>query len=238
MYLESFRHLIEIDALERANNTNRQNIIGENKRISDLEGKQKKAREEIELLSNEKINLHLPKSEEEINHSIAKLTKLKDQLFAVKTQKEQDALENQISLLEKTIKEEEEKYFLNLERDESINQIINQKKNFLTGIANTLLEIKNEISLSVSREERIISDRNLRIESLLVQCRADVQKAYLDAKKKFDQTPALCFLLSKKCSICHMQADSMLKLNLEEGRSIEHCPSCARLMLPETSKIY
>ena len=82
MYLESFRHLIEIDALERANNTNRQNIIGENKRISDLEGKQKKAREEIELLSNEKINLHLPKSEEEINHSIAKLTKLKDQLLA------------------------------------------------------------------------------------------------------------------------------------------------------------
>lgn len=238
MYLESFRHLIEIDALERANNTNRQNIIGENKRISDLEGKQKKAQEEIELLSNEKINLQLQKSEDEINHSIAKLTKLKDQLFAVKTQKEQEALENQISLLEKTINECEEKYFANLDREEAINQTITEKKSFLSGSSNTLLEIKNEVTLSIMAEEKIISDRNLRIDSLLVQCRADVQKAYQNAKKKFDQTPALSFLLAKKCSICHMQADSMLKLNLEEGRSIEHCPSCGRLMLPETSKIY
>lgn len=238
MYLESFRHLIEIDALERANNTNRQNIIGENRRISDLESKQQKALDEIELLSNEKIDLQLQKSEIEINHSITKLTKLKDQLLSIKTQKEQEALENQISLLEKTIAELEDKYFINLDREEAINQKIEEKQNFLKGSAATLLEIKNEIQESINKEEKVIFDRNARIESLLAQCRTDVQKAYLAAKKKFFPSQPLCFLLAKKCSICHMQADSMLKLNLEEGISIEHCPSCFRLMIPETSKIY
>lgn len=238
MYLESFRHLIEIDALERANNTNRQNIISENKRISDLELKQKKANDEIAELSNEKVLLQLSAKEEEINHSTTKLTKLKDQLFNIKTQKEQEALENQIAQLESNIQTLEESFFSILEREEIINSLILEKKNFLKGFENTIAEIKKEISTNIASEEKIISDRQLRIDSLLLQCRTDVQKSYLDAKKKFNNTPALSFLISKKCSICYMQADSMLKLNLEEGLSIEHCPSCGRMMLPETSKIY
>jgi predicted CXXCH cytochrome family protein len=61
---------------------------------------------------------------------------------------------------------------------------------------------------------------------------------YLQTEIRFKNKSPVSFLINKKCSECHMQADSMLKSALEEGRSLEFCPSCGRLLIPETAKIY
>jgi predicted nucleic acid-binding Zn-ribbon protein len=61
---------------------------------------------------------------------------------------------------------------------------------------------------------------------------------YREVELKFKNKSPVSFLIDKKCSECHMLADSMLKTSLEEGRSLEFCPSCGRMLIPETAKIY
>lgn len=238
MFLPSFRHLIEIEALKKQNHQNLAQISSENKRISDLDERRKKTSLEIENLTLKEKNLNLSKTLENLSTLESRLKKLNAQLSLAVTEKEQVAFENQIQLVKSEVAKFETLYFTDLETSESIQLDIETKKTFLEGSLKTLEEIKTEVDTNISKEQKIIDNRNLRIQALIDLVQPSLKSLYLELEIKFKPKSPVSFLIDKKCSECHMQTDSVLKNSLEEGRSIEVCPSCGRLLIPETAKIY
>ncbi|NOT78990.1 MAG: hypothetical protein HOP07_08295 [Bacteriovoracaceae bacterium] len=238
MFLESFRHLIEIEALKRDNQVNQQRINSENKRISDIEERRKKSLASIEELKIEEKNLKVTETLNQIEDKQIRLTKLEGQLALSATQKEQNAFENQISILKDEIKDLENHYFEKLDQSERHLLEIDSLQTFYQGSDSTLKDIKAEVAALVSKEELIIQNRQVRIDALLDMCQISVKKLYLELQPKFYPKSPISYLLDKKCSGCHMLLDSQMRSSLEEGRSLELCPTCSRLIIPETAKIY
>lgn len=238
MFLESFRHLIEIEALKRDNQVNQQRINSENRRISDIEERRKKALDSIEELKIEEKNLKVSETLNQIEDKQIRLAKLEGQLALSATQKEQSAFENQISILKNDITELENLYFEKLDQSERYLIEIDSLQIFYQGSGPTLKDIKVEVATLVSKEELIIQNRQVRIDALLDMCQISVKKLYLELQPKFHPKSPISYLIDKKCSGCHMQLDSQMRSSLEEGRSLELCPTCSRLIIPETAKIY
>lgn len=238
MFLESFRHLIEIEALKRDNQVNQQRIDSENKRISDIEERRKKSLYSIEELKIEEKNLKVSETLNQIEDKQLRLAKLEGQLALAATQKEQSAFENQISILKNEIAELENLYFEKLDKSEKHLFEIDSLQTFYQGSESTLQDIKHEVASQVSKEELIIQNRQVRIDALLDMCHLSVKNLYLELQPKFHPKSPVSYLLDKKCSGCHMQLDSQMRSSLEEGRSLELCPTCSRLIIPETAKIY
>lgn len=238
MFLDSFRHLIEIEALKKENLTNLTRIASENKRISDLEERRKKTLILNENLALEEKSLKLAESQNQIEDLQLRFSKLNSQLSLAVTEKEQIAFENQIKIVKTEIENLEMQYFEKLEKSEEILQQIKENNEFLKGSVNTLEEIKKEVKENISKEEAVIDNRKKRIDSLTDLCHPSLKALYLDLEKRFAPKAAVSFLIDRKCTACHMQVDSVLAHSLDEGRSLETCPSCSRLLIPDTARIY
>lgn len=238
MFLPSHRHLIEIEALKKQNNQNLLQISSENKRISDLNERRAKTIAQIDDLILEEKNLSLSITQQQIDALDTRLKKLNSQLNLAITEKEQIAFEKQIKLARHEKDNLENIYFENLEKSESLLEEIKDKKEFMKGSIESLEMIKDEVAKNIAGEQKIIDDRNLRIHSLEDALHPSIKSLYLELEKKFTPKRPICYLVDKKCTECHLLVDSVLKNSLEEGRSIEICPGCGRLLIPETAKIY
>lgn len=238
MFLDSFRHLIEIEALKKENLTNLARIASENKRISDLEERRKKTLEQNETLALEEKSLKLTESQNQIEDLQLRLSKLTSQLSLAVTEKEQIAFENQIKLVKEEIEKLEMLYFEKLEKSEEFLLLIQENNEFVKGSVATLEDIKKEVKENISKEELIIDNRKKRIDSLVELCHPSLKTLYLDLEKRFAPKAAVSFLIDRKCTACHMQVDSVLAHSLGEGRSLETCPSCSRLLIPDSARIY
>ena len=238
MFLASFRHLIEIEALNHENQVNQETIQSEMKRISDLEQRRHKSLLSIEEKKILEKKLKVPEILQLIEDKQIRLGKLDHQLSLAVTQKEQFAFECQIQILKVEIETLENDYFEKLEESEHLLQEIRDLKSFFEGSEKTLIEIKNEVEKNTTNEKSIIQNRQMRIDSLLDQCHLSVKKIFQELKLTFKEKSPVSYLIDKKCSACHVQLDSITKNSLEEGRSIECCPTCSRLLIPETAKIY
>ena len=238
MFQDSFRHLIEIEALKKENLQNTARITSENKRISDLEERRKKTFVLNENLALGEKSLKLTESQNHIEDMQLRLTKLTSQLSLAVTEKEQIAFENQIKLVKDEIEKAEVLYFEKLEKSEEYLSLIQENIEFLKGSTATLEEIKKEVQLNISKEEDLINNRKKRIESLLEQCHPALTNLYLDLEKRMAPKSAVSFLVDRKCTACHMQVDSVLASSLDAGRSLETCPSCSRLLIPDSARVY
>ena len=238
MFLESFRHLIEIEALKKQNQQNIDRISSENKRIYDLEERRKKTQTQNENLKIDEKNLRLTDSQNQIEDLQGRLSKLTSQHAMATTLPQETAFKNQIQTIQNEIEKLEVTYFENLEKSEEILKTIKENNDFFAGSLLTLSEIKTEVTKAVSEEEEIILNRNKRIEALMELCHPAMKSLYLEMEKKFKPKSCVSYLIDKKCSACHMATDAILRSTLEEGRGLECCPNCSRFLIPETVKIY
>jgi predicted nucleic acid-binding Zn-ribbon protein len=240
MFLPSFRHLIEIEALKKQNRENQLSIFGENKRILDLEARRKKTEIHSEELIQEEKKLKLHDTQQQVDLLQSRLSKLNSQLTLATSEKEEKAFENQIKSIRQEMESLETLYFSHLERSEAIQIEILENKEFMKGSLESLANIKAEVETIIQSEEKIIANRNLRINSLIDDLPKGLKTLYLELEKKLQLTTKrpISYLINKQCSDCHILLDSVLRSSLEEGRTIEICPSCDRLLIPETAKIY
>lgn len=237
MFLESFRHLIEIEALKKENSKNSEEIIRENKRISDLEERRKKTQIQNENLKLEEKNLKLSEAQNQIEDLQIRFRKLTTQLSLAVTEKEQIAFENQLNLTKNDIDSLENIYFEKLEQSENLLTQISENNDFFNGSQSTLEEIKEEVQAEVSRIEKLIYHRDQRIASLFDLCHPSMKSLYQEIDKRLKPKSPVSFLIEKRCTACHVSVDAVLKQSLEDGRVLECCPNCSRLLIPESARI-
>jgi predicted nucleic acid-binding Zn-ribbon protein len=238
MFLESFRHIIEMEALKKQNQENLRRISSENKRISDLVERRKKSENSVENLKKEDQELKLSTTQRVVDDLITRQKKLQSQLSLAVTEKEQQAFEKQIEIVKKEIENEESIYFEKLERSENLTSEIEDLKEFIQGSFETLQTISSEVKNEIEKEEKIIQGRLLRINSLKEQLHPTARSLYDQCENKTKLVPPVSFMIDRKCSECHMMLDYALKSTLEQGTSVECCPHCGRLLVPDSAKNY
>jgi predicted nucleic acid-binding Zn-ribbon protein len=233
MYLESFRHLIEIESLKTKIREQNDALNSETKRLTDLDAQRKKLQASIEELAKEDQLLHVKNQELIIATEEKNLAHLKAQLEMVKNEKELNATTHQIQTVTASLFTHEEEYFIALERSEIIHKELKDAKSFLEGSLSTRAEIEKDVEETKKEVDEKIYFLKARITSLLDQCHKSAKDLYLASEKL-----GVAFILDRTCSKCHMQVSSILKSSVEEGRSLECCPNCGRFLIPETAKVF
>ncbi len=237
MFLESFRHIIEIEALKRENALNYQRIKSEEKRIYDLDLLRQKAELRLSQIPDEIKSLQLTSKQNNVEALSSRLTQLNHQQLLAKNQKEEELFLSQISHTSNELSQLEEDFFSCLEKSEQLENEIKEINIFLKGSLQTKNELLLEVKLQVEIEQKSIANRTLRINSLTEELNENVRKIYLETEKRLQPKQTITFLQEKKCSTCFISIDSFLRQSLEEGKSVEQCPNCSRLLIPDSCRI-
>ncbi len=235
MLKDSFLDLIQIQSLQKKIETLNQKMEGELKRIKDI-GAQIKWRNETYLREKadlSKINLDLKENEGSLFKTDKKLTDALVNQKKVVSEKEANAISEEISSLQKNKLALEDKIFSLLEEQETLQTSLKDFESFQEGIQKTILDIKKEVEEKNNIELKEIKNLKEREKNLISILPKEIGAIFLAINKKF-KTNSLAFIEHGKCGVCKMSIPSMVCQEVEHLTTVETCPSCGRILLPSS----
>jgi predicted nucleic acid-binding Zn-ribbon protein len=159
----------------------------------------------------------------------AKLSKLKDQLMTVKTNKEYTAMLHEIQIAEDQIRGEEDKILDIMEQMEGMDKDLNKaEQEMLKRSAEIEAEIRKTQECAPLLESELIK---LHQEKMLVESRIgkDLLSRYrriADVRKGI----ALAEAKDELCSACHVRIRPQMYADLLRTEIIQACDSCSRIL--------
>jgi uncharacterized protein len=158
-----------------------------------------------------------------------KLSRLKDQLMAVKTNKEYTAMLHEIQIVEDQIRGEEDKIL-------EIMEEVETKETSLKGAEQEMLKKTAELQEGI----RITNESAPQIESELVQLKeekvARESKVGADLLARYRRIAvarkgiALAEAKDELCSACHVRIRPQMYADLIRTAAIQSCDSCSRIL--------
>ena len=225
------RNLIALQDLELR-------ITGLQKQVSDIPDSVQRFENELHRIRAEYEEL-VARSKELVNHrrtlegqadlSRSKLSRLRDQLMAVKTNKEYTAMLHEIQIAEEQIRSDEDKIL------EIMEEMENKEKD-LKGAEQEVKKKSAELQESIRKTNEsaplLEADlEKLRQEKILMESQigADLLSRYrriADARKGI----ALAEAKDELCSACHVRIRPQMYANLLRTDNIHTCDSCSRIL--------
>ncbi len=234
MKLTDYSNLKEIHSLDNMIKVHLDKISEEESRIDFISQKRKQKDQELEDLILNKSAL-----EKEISDSEVKLFDLEkrfknanDHLPLASSEKEVNALQNEINTLGPQIDLIQESSLEKLEEIEELEKLINQSQNFLKGSLETLEEIKNEIEEVRKVESVPIHQYENRITLLIEQTPKSLFNHFKIVRDKFRYKRPIVRIVNHACEFCHFRVDQMTLDRVESMQGIENCTQCGRLFIP------
>lgn len=234
--MEHYKILIELQGHIKSISSHRANIKSQNSRL-ELVNKQRMLRESSKneliekksLLHNQNIS-----NEKELFEKEHELEKVNGHLSMVSNEIQEKALEKEISTLTPLIDSLQEKVLENMESIESIDQEILDCENFIKGSLDSLEELQSEVNSEIEKENQQIKNYQSRAKLLLDSLESAQKSLFLSVKKSAKDEIVVTFLQGNKCSRCRFEAPSTQISDIENGRSLELCTGCGRILIPAT----
>lgn len=188
-------------------------------------------REEYENLvthSKELIN-HRRSLEGQVDLSRSKLSRLKDQLMAVKTNKEYTAMLHEIQMAEEQIRQEEDKILEIMEEMEGKEKDLNSAEQEMKKNSAELQEGIRKATESAPLLESDLEKLRQEKVSMESQIGVDMLSRYrriAEARKGI----ALAEARDELCSACHVRIRPQMYAELLRTENIHVCDSCSRIL--------
>ena len=206
-------------------------------RVENKESQLTIIKEKLEI-NNEKIDTLEKESRKlssEIEDQQAKLNKYKDQLFLVKTNKEYDALNNEIDHLKGTVSDSEDSLLTMQAEIESENEI---KKVNETDIA----ELSESLETDKKHLDGALSDSKGELEELNSSRKAianDISNSFLSKYNQLQSTrgSGVASLNGNCCGGCYSTLPPQMVIEIQSNDVIHTCPSCSMFMFSEEETI-
>ncbi len=234
--MEHFKNFIEIQALLKKISTHEENIQEHQNRINFVESSREKRNESRELLISKREELI--KESQSLENSLfdkeKDLTRANENSHKASNQAQATALENEIQKLEPIIDQIQENILTILEVVESLDTEIKEADEFLKGSLETLNELKEEVRIDIDKEQQEIKNYSDRMNLLLESLENTQRKFFEQTLKNIKDKQVISFLNGKLCSRCRYEASSTQITEIENGRSIEVCDNCSRILIPST----
>lgn len=239
MKKESFRILKEINSLKSAILKLESTIKDEVSRISNIEKQRYKRQLDLDkntLIRKEK-QLELNQCEERIFYFSNLVTKGEEQIKALFSENEINALTKQIDNAKAELESFEDKGFEIIEESSVLDTSIEDSKTFLAGSLETIAEIEAEINLANNDLFIEIKGKRSRIEHLHAELPEPVVQKLLQLEaKNLAQSPLTHITDSNSCQMCGYSIHNALIKAVEVQSKFMGCPGCERIIIPQSSK--
>jgi hypothetical protein len=227
----ALRVLIELQDLE-------QKIHSLQKEISETPGRIKTLQDELERLRQAhqdrashaaELQKRRRAFEGEVDMMRTKLSRLKDQLMAVKTNKEYTAMLHEIQGVEGQIRGEEDKILDAMEEAEQLERELKVGEGQLKGR-------ESELEESIRKLEGTVPVREAEVAKLLTERALMEERVAADLLSRYRQIAdlrrgiALAEARDELCSACHVRIRPQVYANLRNTENIFYCDSCNRIL--------
>ena len=166
--------------------------------------------------------------EAEIEDFSTKLKKYKEQLFLVKSNKEYDAISQEIDHIKTTISKsetvqlqfEEEKN----ELEEAIKLNTSKIESTKESLASNQIELQSAMSETTHEQEELESNRNILFK--------DIEPTYLNTYETLRNARdgvGMASIIGSACGGCYSQLPPQIVIEIKENKKIITCPGCGIL---------
>ncbi len=174
------------------------------------------------------INKDIRNHESEIEDFSTKLKKYKEQLFLVKSNKEYDAISQEIDHMKTTISEsetvqlqfEEEK----TELEETIKLNTNKIESTSESLSSNQIALQSAMAETTHEQEKLESNRNILFK--------DIEPTYLsqyETLRNAREGVGMASIIGSACGGCYSQLPPQIVIEIKENKQIITCPSCGIL---------
>lgn len=204
------------------------------RKLKDFQEKVKKGEKELQALLEmiEKTENEVKELEEQSSCLTEQIKLNKGKLYEAKggTLKELLSLQQSVLKLESQGQEAENKYWdllkkiedCKLKKDEYKKTIDLWQKEFAEGIAQ-YQKMKTEVELELAE----IKSRQEEVQEQLLP---EVIKLYQEAERRYPLS-FVAMLHKNSCLGCHISVPSILVKRVKEGKVLQHCDNCGRLLI-------
>lgn len=205
-------------------------------KVNQLVSEEKSLIEEIENGKNrlKEITVELHKADVDVQESTEKIDKLKDQLFLVTSNKQYDALMQEIDFL----KEE-------LNRFETVDlELMEEKSELEESVKSneqTLDTLSEDLGQRKERLEKLISETSLQKNALEEKRKEKAGMIDANAVKRYDRVRsakggiAVVTVDNNACGGCGAGLPPQIVADIKVGTGIRHCDVCTRFLYWEKS---
>ena len=225
------RNLIALQDLELK-------IAGLQKQAFEIPGNNQNFEKELQRIRDEfqarvahskELSNHRRTLEGQVDLSRAKLSRLRDQLMSVKTNKEYTAMLHEIQIAEEQIRGEEDKILDFMEEMEAIEKSLKGAEQEMQRRTAELQESIRKSTESIPLLEAELA--KLREEKVLMESRVGDEllaryRRLADARKGI----ALAEAKDELCSACHVRIRPQMYAELMRTEHIHACDSCSRIL--------
>jgi predicted nucleic acid-binding Zn-ribbon protein len=234
--MEHYKQLVEIQGLYNNIGKHEENISQQNNRISFVSDQRAKRKNELNELkeSNTEILKAITELEKDLFQKEKELEKANGHILQVSSESQQQAIQKEIDYLSPLVDSLQESILEEMDKSSELDEKISQAKQFLEGSAESLADLQEEVSFEIKKEEKEIENYQERIQLLLEALELNIRNTFSATLKSSKNNVAISFLRGRECSICRTEAPSTQVSDIENGRSIEICSGCSRILIPAT----
>jgi predicted nucleic acid-binding Zn-ribbon protein len=221
---EWFFKLKEFDSLGKMKNTHLKAIKEQTERLEKLNIKRQDHLSEVSELKNELVSLQQVyfETEKKMNTAEEQASRLKDvggdEAKITKFKAEAEACENSL--------------FEMLERTESIQALIEEKKTFLSGLEKTFTEIEAEVKIEISQEKTAIEQATMRMKLIEEELPEDFRSTLERTLKKNLAVGSFTRIDQGSCFFCRYKISRTEESEIDMQKNLKTCPQCTRIFLP------
>jgi hypothetical protein len=225
------RNLIALQDLEL-------NITGLQKQVSEIPDKIQKFESELtrlraehdaEVANSKELANRKRSLEGEVEMLQTKLSRLKDQLMTVKTNKEYTAMLHEIQMAEDHIRQEEDKILDIMEKTEDMEQHLKNAEKELLGKTAGIQEEMRKTQDSAPRLESELARLQQEKASMESRIESELLARYRKIAKACKGV-ALAEARDELCSACHIRIRPQIYAELLKTDNIYSCDSCSRIL--------
>ena len=224
MTADWFLKLKEFDSLEKMRISHLKAIKGQEDRLQLLNVKRQEQQKTLEILKNELHSLQQAYFETE-----KKLKICEEQASRLK---DLGGDSDKIDRYQKDAGVLEDDLFAILEKIESQQVSMQENKTFLSGIENTIQEIKSEVEAEIKEHSKQIEQLELRLKLLKEDLPPDFKDALERTLKKNLALGPFTRVDQGSCYFCRYKISRIDESEIDMQRALKFCPQCSRLFLP------
>jgi len=221
---EWFFKLKEFDSLGKMRISHLKAIKEQEERLSNLNVKRQEQLADMsalksELLSVQQIYFASEKKMNTCEEQASRLTDIGgDEAKIPQFKKEATQLENELFTL--------------LERTESIQTSLEEKKTFLSGLEKTFQEIEGEVTQEIQVHQTGVSQADLRMKLIFEELPDDFKNTLERTLKKNLAVGSFTRIESGSCFFCRYKISRTEESEIDMQKNLKICPQCSRIFLP------
>ena len=166
-----------------------------------------------------------PNASKKIEDFSTKLKKYKEQLFLVKSNKEYDAITQEIDHMKTTISESETVQFQceeeKIDLEETIKLNSNKIESTSESLSSNRIALQSAMAETTHEQEKLESNRNILYK--------DIEPTYLnhyETLRNAREGVGMASIIGSACGGCYSQLPPQMVIEIKENKQIITCPSC------------